>query len=617
MNKDRLYKRWFGVSAAMVALLLIIAACGAPGSAPSAEDAPAVEEPATGGEEANASEEATPEGEEEADAENAEAEEEARAAQESQVGQGQMMSGVTVTTTEDVTTPREHIGGEYRATTTSDFVSFHPYLTTDSSSSAAQSLVWDGGLLTLDEHTLQYEPSLAKSYTVSEDGLTYTFELYDNLKWSDGEPLTTEDFIWTWEQITNPDNEFPYLSTLDEITSYKALDDYTLEIKIGEPYCPALTTVSSAVTPLPKHIWENLDWSDPEKNPEINKPTVINGPFNVVDWQRDQFAEYEANEGYWYHGSANIPHRIIEIVPDPDVSYEKMKSGETDTGVITPENLEEARQLDNVTVYEWWPAAAQWSYVGLNMRREGAPTQDINVRHALAYALDKDLMTEEVMEGQAKRQCSVFPETSWAYNGDVECYDYNTETAIAKFEEAGYTYDGTTMMTPEGEPLVLKLMYGPNTSKTLELMSVFIQANLAEIGIQVDIQSMEWASFLEAKDSPEGWDMFLGAWRATIEPQYMDQIWSEENIPDLNAVGYINKDVDALFEEAGKNCDVDFRKEKFAEIQTILADDAPYIFLFNNKAWQGINNRIAGIEPTALGIGYNLLDWYVKEAALP
>jgi peptide/nickel transport system substrate-binding protein len=426
--------------------------------------------------------------------------------------------------------------------------------------------------------------------------------------------LTANDFVWTYEQVIKPENEYPYLSTLEEIVSYEALDDYTLEVKIGDVYCPALTTVA-AITPLPQHVWENLDWSDPETNPEINSPSVTSGPYKLVTWQRDQFTEYEAIEDYWYHGSPNITSRIVEIVPDPDISYEKMKSGEVDSGVITPENLEEARQLENITVYEWWPAAAQWSYVGLNLRTEGKPTQDINVRHGLSYALDKDQMTEEIMEGTATRQCSVFPETSWAFTSDVECYDYDPEMAIAKFEEAGYTYDGTTMLTPEGEPLVLKLIYGPNTSKTLELESLFIQSNLADIGIQVDIQSMEWATFLETKNAEDAdWDLFLGAWRATIEPQYMDQIWSEENIPQLNSVGYINPEIDRLFEEAGKNCDVDFRKDNYAQVQQILANDSPYIFLFNNKAWQGINNRIQGIEPTPLGIGYNSLDWFMQEA---
>jgi peptide/nickel transport system substrate-binding protein len=292
-----------------------------------------------------------------------------------------------------------------------------------------------------------------------------------------------------------------------------------------------------------------------------------------------------------------------------------MKSGETDTGAITPENLEEAKQLPNITVYEWWPAAAQWTYIGFNLRSEGVPTTDINVRHGLSYAIDKDVMIDEVMEGQAKRQCSAFPETSWAYTPDVECYNYDPEAAIAKFEEAGYTYDGTTMMTPEGEPLVLRLIYGPNTSKTLEALALVVQGNLADIGIQAEIQALEWASFLEATDAAEpDWDLFIGAWRATIEPHFMYQIWSEENIPSLNSVGFVSPEVEQLFEDASKNCDVDYRKEQYGRIQQILADEAPYIFLFYNKAWQGINNRITGIEPTPLGIGYNYLDWYMREA---
>ena len=159
-------------------------------------------------------------------------------------------------------------------------------------------------------------------------------------------------------RLINPDNEFPYLSQLDFITSYKALDDYTLEIKIDEVYAPALGQMSGLITPLPKHIWENLDWKDPEKNPEINSPSVVSGPYKLVEWKRDQFAIFEANDKYWYKGRPNFDRYVIEIVPDQDIAYQKMKSGESDTGIITPENLDEARTLDNVTVYEWWPAAA-------------------------------------------------------------------------------------------------------------------------------------------------------------------------------------------------------------------------------------------------------------------
>ncbi len=529
----------------------------------------------------------------------------------------QLDAGITVKSSEDVTTPRTHFGGEYRDVSTADAVSFHPYLTTDTASGSYQAMVYTGALLRLDEKTLEYIPNMAESYSISKDGLTFTFNLRKNMKWSDGQPITAKDFEWTYNQVINPKNEFPYLSQLDFITSYKALDDYTLEIKIKEIYAPALGQMSGLITPLPKHIWEKLDWSDPEKNPEINAPTVVSGPYKLREWKRDQYIIFDANENYWYKGRPNIDSQTLEIVPDSDIAYQKMKSGETDTGDITPENLEDARHLDNVTVYEWWPAAARWSYIGLNMR-EGYPTHDINVRHAINYAIDKQLLTDKVMLGQGKRLCSIYPETSWVYNPDVPCYDYNPDKAIELFQKAGYTYKDGKMLDKTGQQLTLRLMFGPNTSKTGELIAVTVQDYLSKVGVKVEVQALEWASFLEAAHAAEPqWDMFIGAWRATIEPHIMYTIWSEDSIPDLNSVAYINKNVESLFKAAGATYDSAFRKQKYQEVQRIIAEDAPYVFLFYQKAWSGQNNRIKGITPSPLGIGWDQEDWYIEAEAQP
>ncbi|MEZ4862398.1 MAG: ABC transporter substrate-binding protein [Caldilineaceae bacterium] len=532
--------------------------------------------------------------------------------QQSGSSQATETKGITVTSDEDVTTPRTHLGGEYHDVSTSDAVSFHPYLTTDTASSGYQAMVWAGGLLRLDENTLNYIPNMAESYEISADGLTFTFHLRHGMEWSDGQPITAQDFQWTYDQVKNPDNGFPYLSQLDFIDTYQALDDYTLQITIKEVYAPALGQMSALITPLPKHVWEKLDWQDPEKNPEINSPSVVSGPYKLVEWKRDQYVTFEANDKYWYHGAPNITKYTIEIVPDQDVAYQKMKSGESDTGVITPEKLDEARKLPNINVYEWWPAAATWSYIGLNMR-DGFATHDINVRHGLAYAIDKNLLTDQVMLGQAKRLCSVFPETSWVYNPDVPCYDYDTQKATDAFAQAGYTLKDGQMVDQDGKQLELKLIYGPNTSKVRELIAVTVQDYLSKIGIKVDIQALEWSSYLDAlhADKPD-WDMFIGGWASTIEPHIMYTIFAESSIPNLNAEAYINKDVEKLFQEGGATYDTAVRKEKYGEVQKIIAEDSPYIFLFYQKAWSGQNKRIQGIEPTALGIGWNSEDWYIQ-----
>ena len=525
----------------------------------------------------------------------------------------ELQAGVTIVSDEEVTTPRTNYGGEYRDVTTSDAVSFHPYQTTDTASSGYQNMVYTGGLLRLDEKTLEYIPNMAESYTISEDGLTFTFNLRQGMLWSDGQPITAHDFQWTYDQVIKPENEFPYLSQLDFISAYEALDDDTLQIKIKEVYAPALGQMSGLITPLPKHIWEELDWSDPQKNPEINSPSVVSGPYKLKEWRRDQYVIFEANDNYWYHGRPNIDRYTMEIVPDQDIAYQKMKSGNTDTGPITPENLEEARQLDNITVYEWWPAAASWSYIGLNMRA-GFPTHDVHVRRGINYAIDKQLITDEVMLGQAKRICSIYPETSWVYNPDVPCYDYDPDKALEEFAQAGYTLQDGKLVDQDGKQLKLRLIFGPNTNQTRELIAVTVQDFLSDVGIDVQVQGLEWASFLEATDAAEpNWDMFVSGWRATIEPHIMYTIWSEQNIPQLNSVAYVNKEVEAIFEEAGKTYDEEFRQEKYGEIQRIIAEDSPYVFLFYNKSWSGQNNRIKGIEPTALGIGWNQEDWYIEE----
>jgi peptide/nickel transport system substrate-binding protein len=107
--------------------------------------------------------------------------------------------------------------------------------------------------------------------------------------------------------------------------------------------------------------------------------------------------------------------------------------------------------------------------------------------------------------------------------------------------------------------------------------------------------------------------MFIGGWSSTIDPHIMYTIWSEDNIPELNAVAYVNKDMEKLFKEAGASYDTEYRKERYQKVQQILAEDSPYIFLFYRKAWSGQNNRIQGITPSALGIGWNSEDWYIQQ----
>lgn len=494
--------------------------------------------------------------------------------------------------------------------TTSDAVSFHPYLTTDTGSSSYQNLVYAVSLMRRDPDTLELLPDMAESWDVSDDYLTYTFHLRDDLKWSDGMPLTSADFKFTFDKMMDPENEFPYRDNFDFLESYEAPDPHTIVVKVKEKFCPALEGVD-AVQPLSKHIWENLDWKDPETNPQIMHPTVFSGPFKLVEWVKDDHVIFEANDTY-HRGRPQIDKYTIRIIPEQQIAYTMLLSGEVDWAPVTPEQYDEVKADPNLNVYELWLARGSWLYVGFNLRNE--PLQDVRVRHALSYALNKEQIVDKIMRGLARRLYSSVVPTNQYFNPDVPHYDYDPEMAKALLEEAGYTPGPNGILQKDSQPLKLKLIYGPNSSKTLEKLAVVTQAQFKEIGVDVEIQSYEWGAFLDAqKKPPYDWDLTLGAWAGTLEPYWMHQIWSEDFIPDLNHVAYVNKEVESLFEEATTACD-DLPRI-YGEIQRILAEDSPYIFLFQSESYAALNKRVKGIRPTPLGIGYNLEDWYIEDGS--
>ncbi|MFN8636635.1 MAG: ABC transporter substrate-binding protein [Chloroflexota bacterium] len=506
-------------------------------------------------------------------------------------------------------TPAGKRGGSIVIASTADGVTFHPYLRTDTASGSYQALVYAGSLVTYDPKTLESIPEAAKSWSVSDDKLTYTFTLRDDLLWSDGTRMTSADYKWTFDQASKPDNKYPYISNLERITSYEAPNPSTIVVKLKDPIVVGLET-ADAVTPLPKHIWEKLDWSDPQKNPEILAPTVGSGPYLLKEWQKDNKAVFVANDKY-YDGRPLIDTVTYRIVPSSEIAYQMLKTGEVDISGFTPDNYEDAKKLPNVTVYEWWPAAASWTYLGFNMRRE--ILKDVEMRRALSYAIDREAIAEHVLNGLARPTYSAFTPSSWVYNPDVPKYSYDPEKSKAMLDAAGWKPGPNGIRQKDGKPLKLRLIYGPNTNKTAERIATVAQQAWSDVGVQVDVQGMEWGTYLaQLRGEPFDWDVNFGAWSSTIEPHWMNQIWREDSIPSLNAGAYVSKKVEELFNQGVREFDREKRKAIYQEIQAILSTDSPYVFLTFNLSYTGVNSRIGGIEPTPVGITYNRERWYIK-----
>jgi len=493
---------------------------------------------------------------------------------------------------------------------TADAVSFHPYKTSDTASSTYQGLVYGGSLLDRDpQHPEQFIGRFAASWTVSDDGLTYTFTLRPDLVWSDGQPLTADDFKWTYDQASNPANAWPYLSTIEPIASYDAPDERTVVVRLKEPLAVGLE-LANTITPLPRHVWEQLDWNDPARNPEIEAPTVGSGPFLLQEWVRDDHATFVPNDHY-FKGRPRLERYTIRIAGTAQIAYQWLKAGEVDVSTFSPGDYADAKRQDNFTVYEWWPATGDWSYVGYNLRQPAL--QDVRVRRALAYAVDRQAIIDRLLYGLAEPIYSTFAPTCWCYDPDVPHRDYDLDRARALLDEAGYVPGADGIRARDGTRLALRLLYGPNTNRTRQLIATVLQASFHQIGVDVQITGLEWSAYLAAlRTPPFAWDLNVGGWSATVDPHWMYQIWSAEGIPDLNAGAYQNPTVEALFEQGAHELDQAKRKPIYDEIQRILAEDQPYIFLYANKAYEGVNNRLGGIVPSPLGLDWNLEQWYVR-----
>jgi peptide/nickel transport system substrate-binding protein len=491
----------------------------------------------------------------------------------------------------------------------SDAQSFQLYLTTDTSSRDYQFRVYASGLWQRDPNTNLPIPYMAESWTTSEDGKVYTFKLRKDMKWSDGVPITSSDFVWTFDQANKPENKYPYISILKGIDSYTATDDFTLVIKMNDSTCIGILTVGQ-ITPLPKHTWENLSWTDPAKNPEIMKPSVVSGAWKLKEWKRDEYAEFVPNPAY-FGGVPKVDSYIVRIIPQASIQFQMLKSGEVDFAKVSASDYADAKKTEILGLYSFDPAQPTWYFMGFNFKRP--LLKDVDLRHALSYAIPRQAIADQIFNGLAKPAYTTFSPPNWAYNPDVPKYEYSIDTAKDILNKADFRLDQNgNRLDKAGNPIKLRIYY-TSTDKLREQIALIAQEEFKKLGIASELIGMESKAlfdFLSKKDAD--WEIWMGLARDTSDPYNMYQAWSESTIPAVNTGAYINKNVEDLFNKSNlPPCTIEARKKVFQQIQQIISTDSPYIFLVYNTGYAFANKRIVVNPPGVLGINYQVGDWYI------
>ena len=492
-----------------------------------------------------------------------------------------------------------------------DITGLIPNITTDASSHAVGSLIYDG-LVQIDKD-LNWVPSMADSWQFSKDCLTLTFKLRKNVKWHDGKPFTAEDVLFTYKTMMNPKTPTAYRDDFELVRDVQVLDPYTVRVMYSQPYAKAVGSWGTAM--LPKHLLAKyVEEGKLREAPQITQP-VGTGPYRFQEWKSGDRVVLVANKDYYVEGRPYLGRIVYRVIPSQATIFLELKAKGVDMADLTA--IQYARQTD-------YPAFKQdynkfrypgsgYTYLGFNLK--DPRFADRRVRQAFAHAINKPDLIEGVVMGLAREATGPLRPGTWAYTDKVKRYPYDPAKAKQLLAAAGWSDrngDGI-LRNKEGQPFSFTIRTNQGNEERKKIAEL-IQQRLKEIGIQTDIQTIEWAAFLKEYIKQKRFEAIILGWGTGIDPdQY--PIWHSSQMgPDqLNQISFSNAEVDALLEKGRTSCHQQERVAAYRRIQEILAEEQPVVFLYFKDALPAVSSRVRGIKPEAAGIGYNFIDWFVPK----
>lgn len=477
----------------------------------------------------------------------------------------------------------------------------------DSASSAIAGNIFNS-LLKYDEN-LDYAPDLAESWEISNNQKTITFKLKKNLQWADGKPLTSADILFTWRLITNPNTRTPYSSDYQLVKNASTPDPLTFKVTYESSYAPALDTWTSLHI-LPKHILKDEDINNTFFS---QRPTGSNY-YKLDEWISGQQVTLKANDKS-IMGAPSISKLISRIIPDTSSQFLELTADNIDVMNINPiqyQRVFPARKDLQQKIALYKELGNGYTYLGFNLKK--APFNDIRVRQALNYAIDKDEVIKGVLLGLGEAISSPYkPGTRWN-NPNLSPYPYDPTKALNLLKDAGYVKDKNGSLVKNGTPLKFEII--TNQNKQREMTAVLIQRRLQEIGVEVSIRVIEWASFVNRFIKTGEFDVVVLGWSLSLDPDQYN-IWhsSQQGPGQFNFLGYSNNRVDELLELGRKELNPLKREKIYHEFSKYLLEDSPIVYLYAGYGLSAVHKRVKGIKnpsPPA-GIYHNNYDWFIPK----
>lgn len=506
----------------------------------------------------------------------------------------------------------------------------------------------------VDEHgvTAEVMPALAESWTISEDKRRFTFTLRSGLKWSDGQPLTADDVLFSFndvylnEKIPTDVRDALRIGASRALPTVKKLDDRRVEFTLPEPFAPFLRSMSAAI--LPAHILRETVYSnDADGKPKFistwgtdTDPSkiVVNGPYQIESYTASQRVVYRRNPYYWRQDAQGqqLPYidRIIwQVVENADVQLLRFRSGELDLSGVRATDfqlLKREEQRGNFSIRNGGPySGTTFLAFNLNQAKNSKGQPFVNpikskwfnsqaFRQAIAYALDRQSLINNLYRGLGELQSSPISVQSPYFlkpEEGLKVYEYNIQKAKSLLQSAGFKYDSRKqLLDAEGNRVRIRLALPAGSPRTQQL-GAQIQQDLKQIGIQLDLDPVDFNVLVERIDA-RNWEMYFLAYTGGVEPNEGSNYWmSTGTSHDFNqgpkpgqpaitewVVSNWEQEIDRLLIAGAKEFDEAKRKQIYAQFQQIVQEQVPVIYLVNPIALSAARNDIENIQ-------FSGLDW--------
>ncbi|HTX58091.1 MAG TPA: peptide ABC transporter substrate-binding protein, partial [Verrucomicrobiae bacterium] len=474
-------------------------------------------------------------------------------------------------------------------------------------------------LLTADDRgnplpMLAQEVPTLENGGIGKDGLTITYHLRKDVKWTDGVPVTSKDVLFSWQALMNPNNDVVSRHGYDDVERIDTPDDWTVVVHLKTKFAPFVDTFfaesDQPFSIVPAHVLAK--YPNINEIPFNSEPTVSDGPFRFGEWVHGDHISLIRNDEFFL-GQPKLDRIEVRIVPDENTSVNLLRAHDIDYIFQASMQTYEALRTVPDIVLRWVNVNGYYN-IQINLARPWL--SDPNVRDAIAYAIDKRELVKTLTYGTQTVATEDIPDWMWAYNPRVKSFPHDPAVARELLRKSGWSPGPDGIMRKDGQPLIL-VMVTNNSNITRRNMAIQLQQMLRQAGIEAEIKFYQ-ADVLFAPAGAGGilqqgqFDISVVGWYAGIDPDDSSQFLCQDFPPSgYNYSRYCNADMQAAQSAALTHYDRATRQAAYFRIQQILARDNPFIFMWWLRQLEPISVDFTGFDPNPVVEDWNAWQWSI------